>query len=340
MLRYTPKKQWAKHKIPAFVVLVFKMMYTKITAYCTKGEQTPLNRPLMLEVIAMELRVLRYFLMVAREENITKSAHLLHITQPTLSRQLMQLEEELGVTLLKRGKHNIVLTDDGMLLKQRAQEIISLADKTEQEFLHREDTLTGEIAIGCGETRNMGHLSKHMASFRELYPLVHFSIYSAIADDIKDRIEKGLLDMGLLMEPVEIAKYETVRMPEREQWGILVRKDSSLAEKERIHPEDLVGVPLIMAKRDIVRDKLAEWFGDCYDQLQIAATYTLVLNAMYMVEQHVGVALSFAFNPLSDHLCYVPFAPKLENGAVLAWKKHQAFSPAAAQFMKHIKNAL
>lgn len=287
----------------------------------------------------MELRVLRYFLMTAREENITKAAHLLHITQPTLSRQLMQLEESLGVTLFRRSKHSIVLTDDGMLLKQRAQEIVSLADKAELEFRSREDALTGEIAIGCGETRNMGHLSKQIASFRERYPLVHFSIYTGIADDIKDRMEKGLLDMGLLLEPVEIAKYETVHMPEKEQWGVLVRKDSPLAEKELIHPEDLIHVPLIMARRNMVRDRLAEWFGACYGQLEIAATYTLVLNAIYMVENHVGVALSFDFKPLCDHLRYVPLTPVLENGAVLAWKKHQAFSPAAVQFMKHVKDA-
>ena len=156
----------------------------------------------------MELRVLKYFLMVAREENITKAASLLHITQPTLSRRLMQLEEELGTTLFRRSNHSIVLTDDGMLLKRRAREIVALAEKTEQEFSHKEEALTGEISIGCGETRNMSFLSRQIALFRKEHPLVQFNIYSANADDIKERIEKGLLDFGLLMEPVDIGKYE------------------------------------------------------------------------------------------------------------------------------------
>lgn len=287
----------------------------------------------------MELRVLRYFLMAAREENITKAANQLHITQPTLSRQLMQLEEELGVKLFKRSKHSIILTEDGMLLKRRAQEITSLAEKTEQEFSRREDNVTGEIAIGCGETHNMLHLSAQIAAFREIHPQVRFSIYSGIADDIKERIEKGLLDMGLLMQPVEIAKYEMVSMPQKERWGILVRSDSVLAAKEYIRPEDLLGVPLIMAKRDIVVDQLAQWFGEYYDKLEIAATYSLILNATYMVEQGVGVAFSYRFENITGQLRYIPLAPSQETGAVLVWKRHQVVSPATNQFVEQIKNA-
>ena len=288
----------------------------------------------------MELRILKYFLMVAREENITKAAKLLHVTQPTLSRQLMQMEKELGVKLFKRSRHSVILTDDGMLLKRRAQEIVALADKTEQEFSRKEDVLTGEIAIGCGETHNMLYLSQQIAAFRELNPLVQFSIYSAIADDIKDRIENGILDMGLLMEPVEIAKYEAIRMPQKEQWGILTRKDSELAAKEFICPEDLANVPLIMAKRELVKSKLADWFGDLYERLEVAATYNLIINAAFMVQNNVGVALCFRFENLGDDLCYVPLYPKLETGSVLVWKKHQFFSPATSHFIQYIKNAL
>lgn len=287
----------------------------------------------------MELRVLRYFLMAAREENITKAAALLHMTQPTLSRQLMQLEEELGVKLFKRSRHSIILTDDGMLLKRRAQEIIALAEKTEIEFSRKDDLLSGEIAIGCGETHNMDYLSRQIAAFRKQHPLVRFSIYSAIADDIKDRIEKGLLDMGLLLEPVEISKYETIRMPLKEQWGILTRKDSHLAQKESVAPKDLMKVPLIMVKREIVRDSLSDWFGEYYDRLEIAATYTLILNAIFMVENNVGVALGFRFENMGEDLCFIPFQPKLETGAVLVWKKHQAVSPATLQFISFLKNA-
>ena len=163
----------------------------------------------------MELRVLKYFLTVAREENITRAAALLHLTQPTLSRQLMNLEEELGVKLFNRSRYRIILTEEGMLLRRRAQEIVALSDKTEQELSREKNELTGEIAIGCGETQSMTFLSRQICAFRAQYPLVRFRIYSANADDIKERMEKGLLDLGLLMEPVDMGRYEFVRMQEK-----------------------------------------------------------------------------------------------------------------------------
>lgn len=288
----------------------------------------------------MEFRVLKYFLMVAREENITKAAALLHLTQPTLSRQLMQLEAELGVKLFHRSKHSIILTEDGMLLKRRAQEIISLSDKTVQELSHKEDVLSGEIAIGCGETKNMLFLSEQIRKFRQKYPLVQFSIHSAIADDIKERIEKGILDIGLLMEPVDIGKYEFIRMPQKEKWGILVRKDSELAAKESINPKDLTNVPLIMVKRELVKNELVSWFGDYYEGLQIAATYNLILNAASMVERGVGVALCFDLGAsFYEDLCFIPLAPTLETGSVLVWKKNQTLGAATSQFMRYLRNA-
>ncbi len=288
----------------------------------------------------MEFRVLKYFLMVAREENITKAAALLHLTQPTLSRQLMQLEEELGVKLFHRSKHSIILTEDGMLLKRRAQEIISLSDKTVQELSHKEDVLSGEIAIGCGETKSMLFLSEQIRKFQQKYPLVRFSIYSAIADDIKERIEKGILDIGLLVEPVDVGKYEFIRMPEKEKWGILVRKDSELAAKESINPRDLTEVPLIMVKRELVKNELASWFGDYYEGLQIAATYNLILNAASMVERGVGVALCFDLGAaFYEDLCFIPLIPTLETGSVLVRKKNQTLGAAASQFINYLKNA-
>lgn len=179
----------------------------------------------------MELRVLRYFLAVAREENITRAAALLHVTQPTLSRQLMQLEE-LGVKLFRRGQYRVVLTDEGMLLRRRAQEILELAEKAERELSRSGGELSGEIAIGCGETRSMTTLSRHIRLFRQRYPQVRFRIYSAIADDVKERIEKGLLDMGLLTEPVDIGRYAFHRLPEKDRWGVLVPEDHPLAWKK------------------------------------------------------------------------------------------------------------
>ena len=288
----------------------------------------------------MELRVLHYFLMVAREENITKAAQLLHVTQPTLSRQLMQLEEELGVQLFHRGKHSVRLTEEGMLLRRRAQELVSLSEKTKQELQCREEVPAGEIAIGCGETKSMSLLSSSMVSFRERYPLVQFSIYSAIADDIKERIEKGLLDMGLLVEPVDISKYEYIRLPVEERWGVLVREDSPLARKASVSPEDLLDIPLIMSRREPVKNQLASWFGTVFDQMEIAATYNLIVNAAFMVEQGLGVALCFDLGAVFENLRFVPLWPRMETGSVLVWKKNQALSSAQAQFIRHIRNAL
>ena len=288
----------------------------------------------------MEIRVLNYFLMTAREENITRAAALLHITQPTLSRQLMQLEEELGVTLFQRGKYHITLTDEGMLLKRRAQEIVELVEKTEREFSHGEEEIAGEIALGCGETQNMTFLSERMAAFRRLYPLVSYRIYSATADEIKERIEKGLLGICLLLEPVDIGKYEFVRLPGKETWGVYALPDSPFAGKERVTAKDLLTVPLLLPWRDTVRHELAGWFGDDYEKIETAATYNLLLNAANMVRNKVGTALSFYQEHACQDLCFIPLDPPLETGAVLAWKKNQMFSEAATAFIQFIKDSV
>ena len=288
----------------------------------------------------MELRVLRYFLAVAREENITKAAALLHVTQPTLSRQLMQLEDELGVKLFRRSQYRVVLTDDGMLLRRRAQEIVELADKAQRELQHTEAELTGEVAIGCGESVGMTFLSEHIREFRRLHPQVQFRIYSANADDVKERIEKGLLDMGLLTEPVDIGRYAFLRTPQKDRWGVLLPKEHPLAQKAVVTPKDLLGVPLLISGRETVRNELAGWFGDAYDKIEVAASYNLILNAANMVKNGVGAAFCFDLDNISDALTFVPLSPKLETGTVLAWKKDQTYSPAADQFLSFIKNAI
>lgn len=287
----------------------------------------------------MELRVLRYFLAVAREENITKAAALLHLTQPTLSRQLMQLEEELGVQLFHRSRYHIVLTDEGMLLRRRAQELVDLAEKTEREFACRETELMGEISIGAGETRSMSFLSRAMVSFRTLYPKVTFRIFSANADDVKERLDMGILDMGLLTEPVDVGKYAFCRMREKDLWGVLVRADSPLAAMEAVTPQDLEDVPLLISGREIVQRELASWFGERWEKLQIAATFNLVLNAANMVRCGVGTALCFDLNTAFDDLRFLPLSPRMETGTVLVWKKDQILTPAVEAFHQHIKNA-
>ena len=286
----------------------------------------------------MELRVLKYFLAVAREENITKAAALLHLTQPTLSRQLMQLEEELGVQLFRRSRYHIELTEDGMLLRRRAQELVDLAEKTTREFTMRETELMGEISIGAGETRSMSFLSRAMVSFRERYPKVTFRIFSATADDVKERLDTGLLDMGLLTEPVDVGRYAFCRMKERDRWGVLVRLDSPLAGLDSVTPDDLEQVPLIISGRERVQRELANWFGDRWERLQIAASFNLILNAANMVRYGVGTALSFDLNFSFDDLRFTPLSPTMDTGTVLVWKKDLVLTPVVEAFHQHIKN--
>ena len=286
----------------------------------------------------MELRVLKYFLAVAREENITKAAALLHLTQPALSRQLMQLEEELRVQLFRRSRYHIELTEDGMLLRRRAQELVDLAEKTTREFTMRETELMGEIAIGAGETRSMSFLSRAMVSFRERYPKVTFRIFSATADDVKERLDTGLLDMGLLTEPVDVGRYAFCRMKERDRWGVLVRLDSPLAGLDSVTPDDLEQVPLIISGRERVQRELANWFGDRWERLQIAASFNLILNAANMVRYGVGTALSFDLNFSFDDLRFIPLSSTMDTGTVLVWKKDLVLTPVVEAFHQHIKN--
>ena len=289
----------------------------------------------------MELRVLKYFLAVAREANITRAAEILNITQPTLSRQLMQLEDELNAKLFVRGKNKITLTDKGMILRRRAEELVDLAERTEKEFLNDNDIVAGEIFIGSGETNAMHSLAKVMKEFHDLYPQVQYNLYSANADDIKERIDKGLLDIGLLTEPVDISKYEFVRLKEKEVWGILMKKDDVLANKAYITADDLVGEPLISSKRTIVQNEIFNWFGKDYDKLNIISTYNLGLNVAIMVEEGLGYAFSLEnLININDetNICFKPILPRIETGTVIVWKKHQIFSSATSKFIEEIKN--
>ncbi|MGN1140054.1 MAG: LysR family transcriptional regulator [Oliverpabstia sp.] len=287
----------------------------------------------------MELRVLEYYLMVAREENITKAAELLHITQPTLSRQLAQLEEELGVRLFKRGKHNISLTEDGMLLKRRAQELVDLADKTKEELRHDEENIGGTISIGSGETKSIHIFADWLAEFHKVYPQVTFDIYSSTADQIKERIEKGLIDIGLLTEPVEVGKYQFIRLPEKIRWGVLVRRDSVLSGKSSVTAKDLWNMPVLIPWRDSVRNELANWFMDDYEKLNIVGTYNLIYNAAVIVESIHGAALCMELDQMYQNLVFIPLEPTLATGSVLVWKKNQFVSPLMQRFTEYLRNA-
>lgn len=287
----------------------------------------------------VEMRVLKYFLEVAREENITRAARRLHITQPTLSRQLMQLEEELGATLFQRNRHRITLTDEGLLLKRRAGELIALAEKTARELSPKSGGIMGDISIGCGETRSMDVLSRLLVPFHALHPQVRYEIHSANADDIKERIENGLLDLGLLVEPVDIGRYGFLRMPCKEAWGLMVAEESPLAAKTEIHPSDLADIPLLVTNRALVQNELAAWFGGSFDGHEIAAAFNLSYNAAILVRNGAGAALCLDLECRYDGVRFIPLEPPLETGSVLVWKKDQTLPGAVGALLEHIRNA-
>lgn len=285
----------------------------------------------------MELRVLSYFLIVAREENITRAAELLHITQPTLSRQLMQLEEELGVTLFHRGKRHITLTDDGMLLRRRAEELVSLAEKTVAELSHTGETLSGTIAIGSGEYQSTAFLGSLIACFQRAHPEVQFQIYSGNADNIQERIAHGLLDLALLQEPVDISRYSFLRLPVQEEWGAYIPETHPLAKKLVVTPEDLAAQPLYLPERASVRHELENWFGPLADDLHVIGSGNLLYNQAMLAEKSGAIVVAIALDCCYKGLRFVPLAPPLTSPTVLAWKKAQIFSPAAEAFIAHAK---
>lgn len=288
----------------------------------------------------MELRVLNYFLAVAREENFTKAAQQLHLTQPTLSRQIADLEQELGVKLFVRSNHNIILTEDGMILKRRAQEILSLADKTKRDFLQKDEALSGTISIGSGEFRSTEYLAKIIAEFRKTYPKVKYEIYSGNANNIRDYIERGLLDIGLMSEPIDLRKYEFVNMPIKEQWGLYVQNDSPLSKKENITPEDLKGMSIVTATGDFNQSRIGKWLGDYREQVEIVATANLPYNEAVLAKENIGVMLSINLNCTYENLHFIPLNPILEVSTVLGWKKEQIFSAATTAFIEFSKKFL
>ena len=280
----------------------------------------------------MEIRVLRYFLAVAREGNITAAANFLHLSQPTLSRQIKDLEEELGVQLLVRKSHRVSLTPDGMRFRKRAEEIVSMVDKTEAEFISAENTVSGDIYIGGGETRAMHEIADIIKELREIYPDIHFHLYS------------GNAAFGVLIQPADISKYNYINLYEKDIWGVIMRKDSFLAEKEQIRKEDLLNLPLICSRQAIsphqTGNEFSDWFGEDFGKLDIVTTFNLVYNASIMVDAGIGYAITLdnlADTSEDSTLCFRPLEPKLESGLNIIWKKYQVFSPAAELFLNRIK---
>lgn len=285
----------------------------------------------------MELRVLNYFLAVAREENITKAAQQLHITQPTLSRQIAQLEDELGVKLFTRSNHHIILTEDGMILKRRAQELLALAQKTKQDFLNKDENLVGTISIGSGEYLSTCYLTDCIAAFRKKYPHITYEFYSGNTSNIHDGIERGLLDVGLISEPIDIQKFDFISMPVEEQWGLLIRNDSPLAQKKYISAKDLIGIPLILPETYFQRNALKKWLGEYLNQMEIIATGNLQYNEILLAESNVGAVIGIKLNYNYQNICFVPFSPVIRRGTALIWKKDEVLPIATKTFIDFSK---
>lgn len=288
----------------------------------------------------MEFRVLRYFLAVAREENISAAADYLHLTQPTLSRQLMDLEEELGKKLFLRGNRKITLTEDGVLFRKRANEILELVEKTESEFRAADEAVAGDIYIGGGESEAMRLVAQTARALQRLHPGIRYHLYSGNADDVGERLDKGLLDFGILIEPFDRKKYDSLRLPHRDRWGVLMRRDSPLAALAEIRPEDLLDKPLLHSRQSKVRDGMQAWFGRDMEELNIVGTYNLLYNASLMVEEGVGYALCLdqLINTTGDsRLCFRPLVNQVTAGMDLVWKKYQVFSKAAEKFLEAMR---
>ncbi len=292
----------------------------------------------------MEIRVLRYFLAIAREETITGAANFLHLTQPTLSRQIKDLEEELGQKLLVRGSHRVTLTKEGMILRKRAEEIISMVDKTEAEFNSMENTVSGDIYIGGGETIAIKPIAEIIKKMRDEYPDIYFHLYSGNSYDVAERLDKGLLDFGILIQPANIAKYNYINLPDKDIWGVIMRKDSPLAKKDFINKKDLLNLPLICSRQaisnELSENEFTKWFGEDFDKLNIITTFNLVYNAAIMVETGIGYMISLdklVNTTETSNLCFRPLIPKLESGLNIVWKKYQMFSSAAELFLEELR---
>ena len=290
----------------------------------------------------MELRVLQYFLAVAKEQNISAAAQALHLTQPTLSRQLRDLEEELGKQLMIRGSRKITLTEDGMLLRKRAEEILDLVGRTEKEISQSDETISGDIYIGTGETDGVRQIARTACQLQKSYPGILFHIVSGDAVDVCERLDKGLLDFGILLGDIDKTKYHYMELPMKDTWGVLMQRSSPLAEKDAISPQDLWDKPLILSRQVDNKSGLYRWLGREPEQLHTVATYNLIYNASLMVDEGMGYAFTLdkLVNTRGSQLCFRTLEPKLELGMYLVWKKSQIFSKAAELFLERLREQL
>ncbi len=290
----------------------------------------------------MEIRLLRYFWTVAEEKNISKAAKLLNITQPTLSRQIKELEETTGVPLFHRERNQLSLTEDGIFLKERAEEILMLNDKLDQAFLdQKKKQLSGTFTIGCVEADNSDTLSMMIEELISDYPQVRFNLVTGTSDDILDRLDKGILDLALLLEPIDMSTYDYLVLPRHERWGLLVSKETFLAQKETLAPADLKGIPVLSSNRKEVQELIANWLGSPFEELNVVGTYNLIFNIFSLVENRVGSALAIegatAYRN-TEQFKFVPLEPELKTHCVLVWKR-RIHTPVVEELIQRFKHA-
>ena len=293
----------------------------------------------------MELRVLHYFLAIAQEQSIVRAAESLHLSQPTLSTQIKNMEKELGKQLLIRGtkgSRKITLTEEGMILRKRAEEILDLVKKTECEITSADDIIMGDIYIGTGETDGVRLIAKTAGKLQKICPGIHFHISSGNATFVMEKLDKGLLDFGVVFGTVDLTKYNALKLPDKDVWGVLMRRDSPLASKKEITPGDLRDKPLILSQQEHRGGNFTQWFQCQMTDLNIAATYNLIYNASLLVDEGLGyaVGLDKIINTSCSSLCFRPLAPKLEEEMSIIWKKHQIFSRPAEKFLSLLKEYL
>ena len=288
----------------------------------------------------MEIRTLRYFLAVAREENMTRAAETLHVTQPTLSKQLKALEDELGKKLFTRHSFNIRLTDEGMLLRSRAEDLVRMADKIEQEFVSLDDITGGDLYLGLAESFQIRFLAKAIREFKKTYPNLHYHITSGDTEQIADKLDKGLLDFLVLAELPDSRKYEYLPFPESDIWGLVVPSSDPLAKKKHIRADDLKGLPLFCSDQGWNGD-IKKWAGNEFSEMKQEGSFRLSYNGSIFTKEGLGYLLTFdqlINTSKGSGLVFIPLFPKLEANLYIAWNRHQAFTPIAERFLKYLKN--
>ena len=289
----------------------------------------------------IETRLLHYFLAIAREQNITRAAESLYVTQSTLSKQMMDLEKQLGKQLFVRGKRKLTLTEEGEYLRNRAQEILELMNNTESAFHTENAILSGHITIGCAETIAMDRIAGYLSDFHRQYPDVRLHTHSGDADTVLERLDKGLVDMGLLLGPIRQEKYDYLNMYHKDVFGLLTPKNCALAAQEAVNIDQLKTLPIIMAEQTFSGHQDLEWFGADDSVMNVVATYNLIHNATFMVEHGVGYALCLdrLVNTRGRNLAFRPIVPELSVETYIVTKKYQVFSPAAKVFMEQLRLA-